>query len=551
MTAVPATLRWARVLPRYTAGRWRRSLQLRLVVTTLVVSGAVVLLLGLLLLQQVTHGILDAKTRTALAEAGSGLNIAQNQLSASDNADLTGDGASNQLFRLTLGLANRGDRGSDGGLFDVAVLAGGAGSTATPVISGGLEQSSIPDGLRRAVAVSDRQAYMFTRIRHATGSAQSGSEPGLVIGARLNDGQYELYYLFSLRQESATLALVRRTLIFTGLMLVLLLAAIVALVTRQVVAPVQLAARTAERLAAGRLEERMRVRGEDELARLGSSFNRMAGSLQGQIRQLEELSRLQRRFVADVSHELRTPLTTIRMAADVLHEARPSFPPEVARSAELLQNQLDRFEALLTDLLEISRYDAGANVLEAEPADLGELVHRVLSTAEPLAQRRGSTLLVHQPAAPVVAEVDPRRIERILRNLVNNAIEHGEGRPIDVTLAGTAQAAALTVRDRGVGLRPGESAQVFARFWRADPARARATGGTGLGLSISLEDARLHGGWLQAWGVPGRGTLFRLTVPLHAGAPLTGSPLPLDPAAAPGEPAPASAAALPAGVRDA
>jgi two-component system sensor histidine kinase MtrB len=274
----------------------------------------------------------------------------------------------------------------------------------------------------------------------------------------------------------------------------------------------------------------MLVRGEDDLARLAASFNKMATNLQRQIRQLEDLSRVQRRFVSDVSHELRTPLTTVRMAADVLHESRADFSPSVSRSAELLQAQLDRFEALLTDLLEISRYDAGAAVLEAEPTDLRVLASQVIDAAAPLAERRGSTLLLDAPPRPCIAEVDPRRIERVLRNLVGNAIEHGEGRPITVSVASGPGAIAVAVRDHGVGLKPGESALVFNRFWRADPARARTSGGTGLGLSIALEDAHLHGGWLQAWGEPGDGSHFRLTVPRRAGGELDASPIPLEPA---------------------
>ena len=130
----------------------------------------------------------------------------------------------------------------------------------------------------------------------------------------------------------------------------------------------------------------------------------------------------------------------------------------------------------------------------------------------------------------MIAEVDPRRVERILRNLVGNAVEHGEGRPVDITLACDDAAVAVTVRDHGVGLKPGEEQLVFNRFWRADPSRARQTGGTGLGLSISVEDARLHGGWLEAWGVPGGGAQFRLTLPVRAGDRLTAAPLPLIPA---------------------
>jgi two-component system sensor histidine kinase MtrB len=214
----------------------------------------------------------------------------------------------------------------------------------------------------------------------------------------------------------------------------------------------------------------------------------------------------------------------------VLHDARGDFPPHVARSAELLRAELDRFEGLLTDLLEISRYDAGAAVLDPEAVDLGALVARVAAGMWALAERHDSELVVNRPDEDVIAEVDARRVERILRNLVGNAIEHGAGRPIEITLAANRTAAAVTVRDFGVGLSSADAQHVFDRFWRADPSRVRTVGGSGLGLSISLEDARLHGGWLQVWGQPGAGAQFRLTLPLSAGGELTSSPLPLRPA---------------------
>jgi two-component system sensor histidine kinase MtrB len=277
----------------------------------------------------------------------------------------------------------------------------------------------------------------------------------------------------------------------------------------------------------------MPVRGEDDLARLGRAFNEMAASLERQIHQLEELSRVQRRFVSDVSHELRTPLTTIRMAGEIMYEARADFEPSVSRSAELLQNQLDRFEALLSDLLEVSRFDAGAAQLEVEAFDVREVVTRVVDGLRPLAERKGVPLTLDVPSVPVQAEIDARRVERIVRNLVANAIEHGEARPVQVAVRMDADAAAVGVRDHGVGLTPSELRMVFNRFWRADPARARTTGGTGLGLAIALEDAHLHGGWLQAWGARGEGTHFRLTLPRRAGVVLAGSPLPLVPPDAP------------------
>ena len=330
--------------------------------------------------------------------------------------------------------------------------------------------------------------------------------PGIVAGSQItlpsDGGTYALYYLFPMTEQQETLSLVRRALLTGGVLLLLLVGGLTWLVTRQVVTPVRLARRVAERLASGRLEERMHVRGDDDIARLGTSFNQMAASLQKQIRQLEELSRVQRRFVSDVSHELRTPLTTVRMAGDVLYDARERFDPVTARSAELLQKELDRFELLLTDLLEISRFDAGAAVLDLEDVNLVDLALRVAESTKALADRRGTRVVVHRPDQPCVAEVDVRRVERILRNLFTNAIDYADGHDVDVLLAANEDATALAVRDHGIGLAQGESAMVFNRFWRADPARARTTGGTGLGLSIALEDAHLHGGWLQAWGEP-------------------------------------------------
>ena len=253
------------------------------------------------------------------------------------------------------------------------------------------------------------------------------------------------------------------------------------LVTRQVVTPIRMARRVAERLAAGQLQERLQVSGEDDLARLATSFNQMASNLQRQIRQLEELSRVQRRFVSDVSHELRTPLTTVRMASDVLHDARHDFDPATARAAELLQTELDRFEMLLVDLLEISRFDAGAAVLEAEDVNLVDVAHRVVEMTRALADQRGVGVVVRAPDHPCLAEADVRRVERIVRNLVTNAIDHaetsGRGAEIVIHVAGDEHSAAIAVRDYGVGLAPGEAAMVFNRFWRADPARARTSGG--------------------------------------------------------------------------
>src|SRR5439155_1130268 len=337
------------------------------------------------------------------------------------------------------------------------------------------------------------------------------------------------YYVFPFTQQQATLLLVQRVLVGVALAVIVLLAAIASLVTRWVVLPVRHAAEAAQRVSAGHLGERMQVHGVDDLAALATSFNEMAASLQGKLRELEDLSNVQRQFVSDVSHELRTPLSTIKMAADLLFEVRAELDAAAGRSVELLQSQLDRFESLLVDLLEISRFDAGAATLDAELVDVCDLVRRSADDAQQLAERRGSRIEFRLPATGCFAEADRRRVERILRNILVNAVEHGEGKEVVVTTAMDSDAVAVSVRDYGVGLRPGEEQKVFDRFWRADPARARNTGGTGLGLAISLEDARLHGGWLQAWGERGKGSVFRLTLPRVAGQELAGSPLPLGP----------------------
>ncbi|WP_328327166.1 MtrAB system histidine kinase MtrB [Streptomyces sp. NBC_00455] len=526
--------RWVR-RPLLPAVRlWRRNIQLRVVAGTLLMSLAVVLVLGFVVIGQVRNGLLDAKGKAAVSQAAGGFTVAKDKANAttvadSDSAD-TGAASNSRQWRtdLVAQLASGGQ-----GAYNVVTLAPaseetGAGNGGERT-SGQVSPDSVSGKLRQSVDQGTAPYKTYTDIRYVDGRAP---EPGLVVGQRLEDidhKPYQLYYLFPLSQEEKTLSLVKRTLATAGLFVVVLLGAIAWFLVRQVVTPVRMAAGIAERLSAGRLQERMKVTGEDDIARLGEAFNKMAQSLQLKIQQLEDLSRMQRRFVSDVSHELRTPLTTVRMAADVIHDARSDFDPVTARSAELLGDQLDRFESLLADLLEISRFDAGAAALEAEPIDLRETVRRVISGAEPLAERKGSRIRVVGDEQPVVAEVDARRIERVLRNLVVNAVEHGEGNDVVVRFGVAGGAVAIVVRDYGVGLKPGEATRVFSRFWRADPARARTTGGTGLGLSIAVEDARLHGGWLQAWGEPGGGSQFRLTLPRTADEPLRGSPIPLEP----------------------
>ena len=480
-------------------------------------STIVLILVGWVMMSQVTDGVLESRRTSAQQEARAQLASLSSSINAADPGLIK-----DKLSQLVQG-SNRP------GLYEVVLIPADRADSNAIRYTGLVESNSIPQELQSSVSNDDSKFFdTYTKINYRDHT----SEPGLAIGAQLRvdagNQRYEVYFLFPLTAQKDTLDVVQRALVTAGLLLVVLLGAVAWLVTRQVVTPVRMARRIAERLAAGRLEERMQVRGTDDLARLAVSFNKMASNLQQQIRRLEELSRLQRRFVSDVSHELRTPLTTVRMAADLLHEARDDFDPLTKRSIELLQNELNRFEELLADLLEISRFDAGAANLDLEDIDLRDIVGRVLENHETLLQRKGCEVQLDMPE-PCRAQVDSRRIERILRNLIGNAIEHSEGRPIRISTAYDEDAAAVAVRDHGVGFRAEEAEMVFSRFWRADPARARTTGGTGLGLSIALEDARLHGGRLDAWGSPGDGAYFRLTLPRRPDVTLTGSPLPARP----------------------
>jgi two-component system, OmpR family, sensor histidine kinase MtrB len=495
---------------------WRRSLQLRVVVSTLALSLAVVLVLGLVLQTQIADRLIQAKFDAAVIQAESARVVSERDLSGVDPDREGAQGTlNNALDRLT-NQSSAESGAPTAGEFRAALTTGtGSG----PEISAG-----------DLDAITNEQAQAVASGALTTQYATVDGIPTLVVGqpVRTAGRELQLYLMFPLDAEQRTLGLIQSTLIVGGLVLLLLLAGIASLVTRQVVRPVKQAAEVAERFAEGHLDERMPVHGEDEVARLFESYNEMAGSIQTQIRQLEEFGALQRRFTSDVSHELRTPLTTVRMAADILYASRDELLPALRRSSELLVTELDRFETLLGDLLEISRLDAGVAELGTERLDMRHVVSRAVEAVRGVAEESGTPLVLDLPG-DVYAEVDSRRVERIVRNLVANAIDHGEGRPVHVSLAGDEHAVAVLVRDHGVGLRPGEAGLVFNRFWRAEESRARRSGGSGLGLSISVEDARLHGGWLQAWGELGRGSAFRLTLPRTEGEILESSPLPLQP----------------------
>ncbi|WP_299566375.1 MtrAB system histidine kinase MtrB [uncultured Mycolicibacterium sp.] len=512
-------LRGFGALSRAMGHLWRRSLQLRVVTLTLGLSLVVILVLGFVLTSQITDRILDVKVRAATEEIERARSTVSDLVGGEETRSLD---SSLQLARNTL-IDRTAEAGAGlAGTFDAVLVVPGDGPRAATAAG---PVSQIPASLRDFVKAGQ------VSYQYATVQTEGYSGPALILGSPTTSPvtNLELYLIFPLNNEESTIALVRGTMAGGGVVLLGLLAVISLVVAHQIVQPVRQASRIAERFAEGHLTERMPVRGEDDMARLAVSFNDMAESLHRQITQLEEFGNLQRRFTSDVSHELRTPLTTVRMAADLIHDHAEDLDPSLRRSIELMVSELDRFESLLNDLLEISRHDAGVAELSVEQVDLRSTVQSALDNVGHLADDAGIDLVVELPEQPVVAEVDSRRVERILRNLIANAIDHAEGKPVRIRMAADIDTVAVTVRDYGVGLRPGEEKLVFSRFWRADPSRVRRSGGTGLGLAISIEDARLHHGRLEAWGEPGKGACFRLTLPLVRGHKVTTSPLPLKP----------------------
>jgi two-component system, OmpR family, sensor histidine kinase MtrB len=507
--------------------RWRRSLQFRTVLTTLLLSISSFAIVGAYLSNQIANNLFQE--RLTQAESETRYNVKQVQ-DTFDGAQVTDQSSVITLVYDTLNaVEGRGSVIQRRYVFEaMPEQTKPRNRWVESRASDQLTISVIPPDLRKAVQDSGKEQFW------ASTEFPVGTEdrPGIAVGNKVtfNGTVYELYLIYDLNTAQQTLNEIQNVLWAGGAALILMIGAIAWYVTRNVVSPVSHAAVVSEKLAAGQLQERMVVKGEDEMARLGASFNHMAASLQEQITQLATLSQMQQRFVSDVSHELRTPLTTVRMAAEVLYDARDDFDPINKRSAELLYNQVERFQSLLADLLEISRFDAGVAMLDAEATDIVQLISHVMEGAAPVAEEYGSTMLLNAPEGSVVVEMDSRRIDRILRNLILNALEHGEGRPVNISVASNADAVAVTVRDHGIGMSPAEAARVFDRFWRADPARARTTGGSGLGLSIATEDTKLHNGWLQAWGNTGVGSSFRLTLPLKQGGTITKSPLPLEPA---------------------
>ncbi|MEJ1156458.1 MULTISPECIES: MtrAB system histidine kinase MtrB [Microbacterium] len=510
--------------PANLARLWRQSLRFKTILVTLTLTAVAVAIACVWMALAIQNDLFVSRKDQVLVDAQRATEASQTTL---DSAAVQGDVVQIQNLmtrvRLTLGQQSASD--------EWAVFRIGPFSAIAPqdiATDPALEEIITPE--LRASVREDSQHQYWQSV--ALPAGDDGSVPGIIVGQQIDVpevGPYELYLAYDLASAPQTLGFVHSTLWIVGIGLVLLIGGIAWFVLRSVTRPIGEAADTSAMLAAGELGVRLPVRGEDELATLGRSFNAMADSIESQIKELAELSLVQQRFVSDVSHELRTPLTTIRLAADMINDQRSEFEPATARAAELLNAQVQRFETLLTDLLEISRYDAGSVQLELEPTSLAALAEDVIESMAQLAEQHGTDVRLVAPGGYSPVDMDPRRVRRVVRNLLGNAIEHGEGRPIVVTVDSDQQAVAIGVRDYGLGMTPTDAERVFDRFWRADPSRKRTIGGTGLGLSIALGDARLHGGELAVWSELGRGTNFVLTLPRAAGKLTASSPVSADP----------------------
>ena len=372
---------------------------------------------------------------------------------------------------------------------DAVLVVGGRRYPSNPRVN-----PPIPPDLR-AVAARGELAYRRLEI---TGV------PFLVVGGRPPASTAEIFFLHSeagIHRDLRFLALV----LAGGWAGVVLLSGLAgrALAARTL-GPVAVASRAARSIAEGLLATRLPPGGPDEFGAWAASFNEMAEALEAKIRALAEAQARERRFTADVSHELRTPITALVGEASLLREHLDRMPPEVRRPAELLVEDVGRLRRLVEELMEISRLDAGGERVRHEPVTLTSLVGGLL-------RARGWTERVRLSGDDVTLDTDPRRLERIVDNLVGNALRHG-GQDVRVHVARDGFHARLEVADDGPGIPPEHLHHVFERFYKADPSRTGS--GSGLGLAIARENARLLGGDIEVWSEPGKGTRFTVLLPV-------------------------------------
>ncbi|MEU4715895.1 ATP-binding protein [Micromonospora purpureochromogenes] len=332
----------------------------------------------------------------------------------------------------------------------------------------------------------------------------AGGRHLLVVGGRIPGSTAELYAVTDESDLVGGLDQLRTALAVGWLAVVALAAGVGHSLARRTLEPVGRASRAARAVAEGLLATRLPVRGRDEFSDWAAAFNDMAQALQTKIDDLSRAEARERRFTADVAHELRTPVTALVAAASLLADRIDTLPDDSRRAAELLVADVVRLRTLVEELMEISRLDAGREAVS--PASVP-----ALAPLRDLVAAHGWAGRVVVAGDEAVLRTDPRRLERVLANLVGNAVTHGQGEVrASVTRAGPLLV--YEVSDQGPGIAAEHLPHVFDRFYKADPARSGR--GSGLGLAIARENARLLGGRLTVRSTPGVGTTFQLALPV-------------------------------------
>ncbi|WP_326563896.1 ATP-binding protein [Micromonospora peucetia] len=355
------------------------------------------------------------------------------------------------------------------------------------------------------------------RLRATVAAGQLGYERSspearprlLVVGGRVPGSTAELYVVTVEDDLAAGLDQLRTALLAGWVLVVLLAAGVGHTLARRTLEPVSRASRAARALTEGLLDTRLPVRGRDEFSVWAASFNEMAEALESKIEALSAAQARERRFTADVAHELRTPVTALVAAASLLREHLDQLPGDARRAAELLVADVVRLRRLVEDLMEISRLDAGQERLSVADVDPVALLRAIVAA-------RGWSDLVLVAGVPAPLRTDPRRLERVLANLIANAVEHGAGE-IRASVAGDGPLVVFEVTDRGPGIPAAHLPRLFDRFHKVDPARSGR--GSGLGLAIARDNAHLLGGRLGVHSEPGVLTRFRLDLPAEPRQP--------------------------------
>lgn len=466
---------------------------LRLRITIAFVGGALVvsaLVAGITFFLAQEY-LIDQRTEDVVRQGFSNVRFAAGYLASRPPEGEAGVGAESTADDLRTPLADLVDQLKTRGVTEALVVSEDAPFSSSFTIA--LE--SVPS---RLVAAVERG-----RVGYALDWAEP---PQLVFGSPIPNQDLEAYFFFPLTDLAQTLGILSRVLIGVSIGAVLLAILVGTRVSNRVVDPVRRASKAAHRVAEGLLETRLEVHGDDELAALASSFNEMAAALERRIGR-------DRRFVGDVSHELRTPLTTLRASTDYLLEHGEGLPASSRRAAELLAADIEYLQRLVDDLLDLSRVEAGKVEMAWERLNVADLAREVV--ARRIRSGNGDVRLEIEADLEQLSTVaDKQRLERVVGNLVDNALTHGEGKDVTVRVGADEGILRLSVEDRGPGIPPAAASRIFERFFKADPARPRGEGqGSGLGLAIARENAHLHGGEIVVFNGRNGGTRFVLRLP--------------------------------------